>query len=97
MVTITKFLNALTGGNKNKAYDSITKFAEKIMFKRAHGLGKIKLYRFELYIMYIMHGLKIFDRDFAKTSFYYYLKRTVNEEAYSENNQHPSLIPCLVH
>lgn len=79
MVTISKFMNALAGGNKSKSYESIVKFAEKSMFKRAHTLGKLKLYRYELYIMYILHGLKIFERDFVKNCLYYYLKRTVNE------------------
>lgn len=62
-----------------KAYESIKKFADKYMFKRAYSIGKTKMHRYLVYILYFLHGFKIFDRDFIKNSFYQYLKQSVNQ------------------
>lgn len=97
MVQLGKFMCAITGGNKTKAYESIQKYAEKTMLKKAQALGKNKLYRYLLLLMYFIHGFKIFNRDFIKTGYYYYIKKMVNEETSNEHNPHPSLIPTLVH
>lgn len=79
MVQLGKFMCAMTGGDKHKAYHSIQKFAEKNLFKRAQGLGKAKILRYLIYVMYFIHGFRTFNRDFIKNSFYYYIKRCVNE------------------
>ncbi len=97
MVQIGKFMCSITGGNKAKAYESIQKYAEKAMLKKAQALGKNRIYRYLILLMYFLHGFRTFNRDFIKNSYYYYIKRVVNEEAASEQNPHPSLIPTLVH
>lgn len=79
MVQVAKFICAISGGNKIKAYNSIQKYADKHMFKRAHGIGKIKMHKYLVYMTYFIHGLKVFERDFIKNSFYLYVKRCVNE------------------
>lgn len=67
------------------------------MFKRAQGIGRTKMHRYMVYMMYFIHGLRVFDRDFIKNSYYLYIKRAVNEETASEQHPHPSCIPSLVH
>ena len=67
------------------------------MFKKAVTLSKSKLYKYFIYIIYILHGFKLFDKDFTKSVLYLYIKKAVNEELITEGNQYPSLIPCLVH
>ena len=79
MIQINKFINAMMGANRNKAYDSITKHADKHMLKKAMNIGRLRLYKYFLFITYVMHGFKIFDRDFAKGVLYFYIKKSVNE------------------
>lgn len=86
-----------SGGNKIKAYESIKNYAEKSMLKRAHGISKAKMYRYLVYIIYFLHGFRVFDKDFIKNSYYYYIKKAVNEETPSEQTPIPSVMPTLIH
>ena len=60
MIQMCKFMHAVQGGNKSKAYESIIKHAEKTMFKKAIGISKLKLYRYFVFIVFVLHGFKIF-------------------------------------
>lgn len=66
------------------------------MFKKASS-SKMKLYRYFIFLIFAMHGLKVFEKDFAKNVLYYYIKKAVNEESWTEAHPYPSTIPCLVH
>lgn len=79
MIQLNKCMHAFFGGQRMKAYESIKAHAEKTMLKRAHGIGKQKIYRYLVYITYFMHGFRIFDKDFIKNSYYYYIKKGVND------------------
>jgi len=79
MIQLGICMHAFSGGNRQKAHDSIKAYAEKTMLKRVHGIGKQKLYRYLIYITYFMHGFKNFDKDFVKNTYYYYIKKGVND------------------
>ena len=81
---------------KYKVYSSIENYASKDMMRRANTLGKQKLHRYMVYLVYFMHGFRVFNPEFVRHVFYYYVKKTVNEESVHENNPHPSLVPTLV-
>ena len=59
MIQMSKFMQAIQSGHRNKAYESIVKYAEKNMFKRAV-TNKIKMYKYFIFILFAIHGLKIF-------------------------------------
>ena len=66
------------------------------MIQLSKALGKQKLHRYMVYLVYFMHGFRVFNPEFVRHVFYYYVKKTVNEESVHENNPHPSLVPTLV-
>ena len=70
--------------------------ASKEMMRRANTLGKQKLHRYMVYLVYFMHGFRVFSESFVRQTFYYYGKKTVNEESVHENHPNPSIIPTLV-
>jgi len=79
MIQLSKALNSFTGiHNKVKAYESIQSYADQFMFKRASSIHKYKLHRYLIYILYFLHGFRIFNKEFIKGSFYYYIKKVVN-------------------
>lgn len=62
MVQLAKYMCAITGGDKEKAYNSIQKYAEKRLLKQAQTSGKVKLFRYLIYMMYFIHGLRNFNK-----------------------------------
>lgn len=62
MVQLGKYMCAITGGDKDKAYDSIQKYADKRLFKQIQTMGKVKIFRYLIYMMYFIHGLRNFNR-----------------------------------
>ena len=80
MIQISKCLNFISNNfkDKTKVYDSLQKYAEKTMLGRIQGVNKLKVYRYLIYYIYFAHCFKIFNKDFIKGQFYYYIKKYVN-------------------
>lgn len=67
------------------------------MIKRVAGLGKMKLNRYLIFLLYFFHCFKVFNKDFIKNNFYYFIKKNVNEETANPNYTNPLIIPALLH
>lgn len=82
MIQLGKCLNIFSPNNANinrmKVYESIEKYAEKFMIKKVAGLGKMKLNRYLIFLLYFFHCFKVFNKDFIKNNFYYFIKKNVN-------------------
>ena len=60
MVQITKFINSLQSNQRYKAYESMTKYADKIMLKKGAPVPKLKHFRYYILAIYFLHGFKVF-------------------------------------
>lgn len=67
------------------------------MIKKAANISKYKLNRYLIYLLYFFHCFKVFNKDFIKNNFYYFIKKNVNEETAKENYTNPLIIPALLH
>jgi hypothetical protein len=67
------------------------------MIKKVAGISKFKLNRYLTYLLYFFHCFKVFNREFIKNNFYYYIKKNVNEETIGPNYSNPLIIPALLH
>jgi len=61
MITLSKALGCFMVDNpKTKVYNSIEEHARELL-RRAAALGRFRLHRFMLFLVYIIHGFRIFN------------------------------------
>ena len=62
MIQLSKALGCFAADTpKSKVYYSIESYASKEMMRRANTLGKQKLHRYMVYLVYFMHGFRVFS------------------------------------
>jgi len=80
---------------RSNPLESIEKHADNFLFRKAASFGKSKLHRYMMFLIFAYHGFKTFNRQFIRFNYYFFIKKIVNDENYTQANS--SILPILLH